>query len=546
MTIPQFIFTNISKYPTAAALIKQHHDKVETITYQELRKMSFQFAGWLVRSGIKHGDKIGLFSENRPEWVIADLGIQIAGAVTVPIHSVFQPRYIHHVLQDSGARLLVLSDSHLFEKLGETHEDLTMENIIYFARNKIFGIDNKKFLYFHDLLKNSETKKILEPSSIESPQNAAATIIYTSGTTGMPKGVPLTHSNIVSNVEAINRAIPVFQNDRFLSILPLSHIFERTAGCYTPLARGAAIFFGEDVKSIPMDLLFAKPTILLGVPRIFEKAYNEIQSKPSFHRAKKIPGGKFLIARAIKKRFGGAIRFCISGGAPLHPSLGIFFNTYGLRILEGYGLTETSPVVSCNRFERYKFGSCGLLLDNVSVQIAPDGELLVKGPSIMNGYHNALENDHPFTNDGYFKTGDIARIDENGFLFITGRKKNIIILSTGKNVQPEEIETALDASPLIAQVCVVGDGRKMATALIVPEKGIIEEEGMVNKSRLYEKITAEINRCLKHFPEHEQVKNFTLLNSPFLIERDELTPTLKIKRAVIEEHYRNEIDKMYQ
>ncbi len=538
MTIPEFIFKNIQTYPTAPILVKRHHDTIETITFQELRKMSFQFAHWLIESRIKPGDKIALFSENRPEWVIADLGIQIAGAITVPIHSVFQPRYIHHVLQDSGARLLILSDSHLFEKLLGMHDELKMERIIYFSRNRIFGIDNKKFFYFHDLLKNSKTAIFSDINAIQSSSNDVATIIYTSGTTGMPKGVPLTHKNIVSNIEAINRAIPVFSTDRFLSILPLSHVFERTAGCYTPLGAGAAIFFGEDAKSIASDLLFAKPTILLGVPRLFEKAYNEIQSKPSFHIAKKVPAGKFLISKTIKKRFGGAIRFCISGGAPLHPSLGIFFNKYGLRILEGYGLTETSPVVSCNRFEKYKFGSCGLPLDNVSVCISPDGELLVKGPSIMSGYHNT--DDQPFTSDGYFKTGDISRIDEEGFIFITGRKKNILILSTGKNVQPEEIETALDASSLIAQSCVIGEGRKMATALIVPEKGII------NDKVRYEKMRLEINRCLAHFPEHEHIKNFTLINTPFSIEKDELTPTLKIKRAVIEEHYRKEIERMYQ
>ena len=513
--------------------------------------------------GVLEGDTVGIFSENRPEWVIADLAIQMLGGVVVPIHSVFQPKYIKHVIRDAGIKVIVVSDSHLFEKLHAVDEDLGLEKIMYCSRNKIFGLDREKFVYFGDLVDTGKAGEFTDTGETsELLRDTPATIVYTSGTLGLPKGVVLTHKNIISNIEAVLKAIPVEVGDRLLSLLPLSHIFERTAGYYTPLSQGASIFYAEGYENLRKDLRGARPTILVGVPRVFEKAYEKIQKNKHIAPLIRFAMGRRLIGKIIKKRFGGKINFCISGGAALDKHIGAFFEQFGLPILEGYGLTETAPVVSVNRLNAYKFGSCGLPLSNVSVKLAQDGELLVKGDSIMKGYHNLPQDTaRAFTEDGYFRTGDFARIDDEGFIYIIGRKKNIIVLSTGKNVQPEEIETALDASPYISQALVVGDGRKMVTALIVPEFDMFvpsedeglrvsQEEGNKGEKAVTDKMRAviaeELARLLADFPDHEQIKKFTLLNKPFTVEADELTPTLKLKRKILEERYREVIDKMYR
>lgn len=548
MTVPEFIFQNNLRHPKRTALTQIRGDGFRVMTFSRLYKRTLRFAEGLLRLGIKGGDTIAIFSENRSEWVIADLGSQMIGAITVPIHSVFQEKYIAHILNDCRARTLVTSDKHLFEKLHITRDRLPVERIIYFSKNKIMGVSESRYLFFKEFMrKYGGAIRSDFPSRYSSE---IATIIYTSGTTGMPKGAALTHENIISNVEAIQRAIPVHSTDRFLSVLPLSHVFERTAGCYTPLSAGANIFYGESAlnpRAIPHDLKRARPTIILGVPRVFEKAYDNVLAHKLFPFVERLPGKRALLSHIIKKRFGGAIRLGVSGGAALDKTIGDFFYARGLTILEGYGLTETSPVIACNRENAHVFGSCGLPLDNLAVKIADDGEITVKGPSVMRGYYKLPhETLAAFTKDGFFKTGDLGVIDERGFLHITGRKKNIIVLSTGKNVQPEEIETALNASPYIAQAIVLGEGRKMVTALIAPERGHLKAEGIETEDGAHARVQDEIARLLAEFPEHERIKKITLLNEPFSVERDELTPTLKLKRKVIEERYAEVIEKMYR
>ncbi|HCA67628.1 MAG: hypothetical protein A2249_01175 [Candidatus Jacksonbacteria bacterium RIFOXYA2_FULL_44_7] len=546
MTIPDLVFKNLERKENAQALAQIQEGEYRFITYRKLYKKTLRFAEGLFRLGTRGGDTVAIFSENRSEWVIADLAIQMLGAITVPIHSVFQEKYVRHILNDCGAKIAIISDNHLFEKLNHIHNGLPLHTIIYCAKNKILGLNQKKHFHFTDF-----TRKYSKTNPMNLRYSSSiATIIYTSGTTGMPKGAALTHENIVSNVEAIQRAIPLHMDDRLLSILPLSHVFERTAGCYAPLTSGACIFYGEssrDPRAIPHDLKRARPTVLLGVPRIFEKAHEKILANKMFHIVKYLPCGGALLSRIIKKRFGGAIRLCVSGGASLDKAIGAFFHKYGLTILEGYGLTETSPVISCNRENAHVFGSCGLPLDNLIVKIADDGEIIVKGPSVMQGYYKLPgATQAAFTLEGFFKTGDLGSIDADGFLHITGRKKNILVLSTGKNVQPEEIETALNASPFITQAIVVGDGKKMVTALIAPEREMLKAEGIAEERSAHTRIQEEINRILADFPEHERIKKITILKEPFLVERDELTPTLKLKRKVIEERYKEVIGEMYR
>ena len=555
MTIPELIFYNTRKFSEQTALAYKFKNRFQGITFAQLKSAVYQLKNSLITLGASRGDTIALFSENRPEWVMADLAIQLLGAITVPIHSVFQPKYIKHVIDDSGAKILFISDSHLFEKLYQAHETLNLKKIIYFSRNRIFGLDREKFIYFRDLIKTPPPETApTQLSLIDEPATTTATIVYTSGTTGLPKGVVLSHRNLISNIQASARAIFIGPQDRFLSFLPLSHIFERTAGYYTPLAQGAAIYYAGDYRDLAADLQLAKPTILVGVPRVFEKAYEKISGKKSFQIVNGLPGGNILLRRIIKKRFGGRIKFCISGGATLDPSISKFFHNFGLAILEGYGLTETSPVVSTNRLKQNRFGTCGLPLDNLEVKLAADNELLVKGPSVAANYHRLpLASKESLTEDGFFKTGDFAKIDEDGYIKILGRKKNIIVLSTGKKVQPEEIESALDASPYINQSMIIGEGRKMITAIITPawdtfknDPAWAQSSTEMQERMAYSLIRSEINQLLADFPDHEQIKKIILLVKPFSVEEDELSPTLKLKRKVIEKNYQREIEEMYR
>ena len=547
MSIPEFIFKNTAPYDDCIALAVKYHKTYIPITYRELKRRTHACAQHLISLGVKPHDRVGIFSENRPEWVIADLAIQSIGAITVPIHSVFRPKYVQHCIEDSGIKVLFLSDNHLFEKIHETHKEYPLEKIIYFSRNKIFGIDHEKYIFFHDLLK--ERRQGNQEVNTHTPISSddIATIVYTSGTTGLPKGVMLTHKNIITNIAAVLKAIPIRQQDTFLSILPLSHIFERTGGYYAPLTAGSSIYYASQYKNISSDLITVKPTIILAVPRVFEKAKEKILQKKIVRIVQKLPGGSTIVGLVVRKRFGGRIRFCVSGGATLDQNVGSFFGSFGIPILEGYGLTETSPVISCNRIHKNKYGSCGLPLDNIEVALTADNELLVKGPSIMKGYYNLPDKTREvFTDDGFLKTGDFARLDSDGFIYITGRKKNIIVLSTGKNVQPEMIESHLTQNPYIGHIVVIGDNRKMVTALIVPEFDYCASRGITDEKTMHHIIQQEIHALLVDFPEHEHIKKFTLLQKPFTIEDDELTPTLKVKRKIIEERYKNEIDEMYR
>lgn len=544
MTIPELIFQHAANYPD--------HLAVEDYTYRTLNNAVTSFARFLSDLDFKPGDRVAIFSENRPEWVIADLATQLVGGVTVPIHSSFTQKYVTHILNDAPVKALAASDSHLFAKLNLAPAILNIPHLIYFSANRILGLANQRYTYFNDILSQYQGQRL--PVNQMAGESDTATIVYTSGTTGLPKGVVLTHANIISNIEAIKRALPVGPDDRLLSVLPLSHIFERTAGYYTPLVAGAGISYARDFRKLAADLIRVRPTILIGVPRVFEKAYEKVQSKKLFQVARKFPGHHWLLRRLIRQRFGGKIKFCISGGAALPVEIARFFADYGLLILEGFGLTETSPVVACNRLTHYRFGSCGLALDNLEVKLAVDSELLVKGPSVFSQYLNLPDKTAvAFTPDNFFKTGDLARVDADGFIQIIGRKKNIIVLSTGKNVQPEEIEAKLCAGRLIEQAMIVGEGRKMITALIVPDWELLGQQESWDKLNspaqeelAYRLIAAEIDQLLEDFPEHEQVKKFALVTRPWSAETDELSPTLKIKRANIAEHFQTEINRLYQ
>jgi long-chain acyl-CoA synthetase len=415
------------------------------------------------------------------------------------------------------------------------------------------------------------------------------TIIYTSGTTGVPKGVVLTHKNLLSNVEATLKAADFNLNERFLSFLPLSHVLERMGGHYTAFSIGATIYYAESMETIAKNMAELKPTIVVCVPRVFEKIHTKIieglKSAPKIRRklfywalniGKKYSSLKLdkqnpnlllkikygiadkLIYSKVKARFGGSIKFFVSGGAPLSKELAEFFAAVDMTILEGYGLTETSPVLTVNSPTDLKFGCVGKPLFNVQIKIADDGEILAKGPNIMVGYYkNEKATNEAFDKEGWFKTGDIGHIDEDGFLKITDRKKSLIVTSSGKNIAPAPIEVKLTSSSYIEQAHIIGDKRNFLTALIVPnfdslinylkniENNTSDPNVMIDHPDVIELFNREIEESMTDFARFEKVKKFTLISEPFSIEKGEMTPKMSIVRKVVEKNYSELINEMY-
>ncbi|MCX6799997.1 MAG: AMP-dependent synthetase/ligase, partial [Candidatus Falkowbacteria bacterium] len=380
-----------------------------------------------------------------------------------------------------------------------------------------------------------------------------ASLVYTSGTTGVPKGVMLTNANFISNVDAARKEFSITAKDKFLSFLPLSHVLERTLGSYIPILSGAEIYYSEGIKQLKDNLAEVKPTILICVPKILERFYEGVRDnaekgsnlkKKIFYFALKNKDNFFadvLVFRKIRKLFGGNLRFCVSGGASINSRILKFFYNAKIKITEGYGLTETSPIISANKLNNLRPGSVGELLEDVQVKISVDKEILVKGANVMKGYwQQAKKTKETFDKDGWFKTGDQGYLDNENFLFITGRKKDLIVTSNGKNIAPEKIENILNLSPYILQSLVVGHKRSNLTVLIVVDKNNIKDINDVKSI-----IQKEIDMVNKNLEHHEYIKAFELIDHPFSQELGELTPTLKIRRFIVEDKYAKVIERMY-
>jgi long-chain acyl-CoA synthetase len=414
-----------------------------------------------------------------------------------------------------------------------------------------------------------------------------ASIIYTSGTTGVPKGVMLTHANFIHNIKSLRSIVEFTDKDRILSFLPLSHVLERMC-MYAFLYTGATIAFAESIETVAENLIEARPTIMVSVPRLFDKIYvkviDQVLAGPGLkkkiffwalgvgkkHAAKRlrgepIPGflafqhklARKLVYSKIIEKTGGRIRFFVSGGAPLSKDIAEFFYTLGLTVIEGYGLTETSPVVACNTIEGVRFGTVGRPIPGVEVRIAPDGEILTRGPNLMKGYYKKEAETREVMEDGWLKTGDIGRLDEDGFLIITDRKKDIIVTAGGKNVAPQPIENLLKTNPYIANAVVVGGNRKFISALIVPNFEKLEAYAragsipfgsraeLVAKDEVRNFLLAEVGRTTPNLAPYERVKKIAVLDRDFEIEKEEITPTLKVRRSIVERKYKDIIDTLY-
>ena len=574
-TIPEFFFETAEKYSNKPALLYKKEGVYFPITYKELSEKVKTFASALQKLGVEKNDKIAVLSENRPEWVISDLAIMSVGAIVVPLHATFSPKAICTVLSHSEAKVLIVSNSDFLNKvlIGQKHLK-KLEKIIVIEKQpsaqtetfsgKIFGY--KALLSMH---RNDDYEKVfLDPDEV-------CNIIYTSGTTGKPKGVMLTHRNFLSNVESVSEIIPVKESDVFLSFLPVSHVLERMAGYYMPLFFGATIAYAENTKHLPQNLKEVRPTILISVPRIFDKFHDAVWDKINkssafqkkiFKWALKQQKGRlaykiadFLVFKKVRAQMGGKLRLSISGGASLNGNIGRFFSKIGIAILEGYGLTETSPVISANRENDFKFGTVGKIVPGVKIKIAENKEILVKGPNVTQGYYkNRKATKDTFLKDGWFCTGDLGFIDRQGFLTVIGREKEMIVTSGGKNIWPESVENLLNDDKFIAQSIIIGNGKKFISALIVPDWQEVEvymkennmclqsHERMVRNLELLaifqKRIDEKINTSLSS---HEKIQKFRLVPQEFSQEQDELTPTLKLRRHIIEKHNQKGIEKMY-
>ncbi len=563
-----------------------------TVSAQELADRVRALALGFYAQGVRPGDHVALLSENRLEWTLSDLALLALGAVDVPIHATQAPAQVAHILRDSGARMLLISTGEQWQRVRDVLVGTeSLQKIIAFE--PIADADSRLLPLSH-LFEIGRRETAREPDLYDRLRRAVrptdlATLLYTSGTTGEPKGVMLTHGNITSNVTAAMRVLGYSTRDVVLSILPLSHSFERMA-FYSYLYGGLSIYYAEALDKVAENLRDVRPTVLVGVPRLFEKMRERIlatafalptmkrrlalwgiRTGEHFHRMQRGRGavppwrrGMYGIARRmvllkIREQLGlDRARSLISGGAALSPDVAYFFLGLGLEILQGYGLTETSPVVTVNPPGANKIGTVGRPIPGVEVRIAEDGEILVRGPNVMRGYYNRPEETAAaFTEDGWLRTGDVGFLDEEGYLVITDRKKDLIKTSGGKYIAPQALENRLVASPLIAQAVVVGEGRKFPAALLVPNfdalRRYAEARGIPSDDvralcahpairRLYEE---EVERAMADFSPYERVKKIALLERELTIAEGELTPTLKVRRRIVQEKYRDLIEQMY-
>lgn len=594
MNIPQIFFNKAAALKEKKALLyKDQTDKRwHSLSWHDFARQVRSLAVYLLSNNLQKGERIALLSENRPQWAIADLAILASGGVNVPLYFTSTTVQIEHIIKNSGAGRMIVSTYAQLEKVLQSESIDSLDEIILFDKTE--KPLPRKVRYLDEVLdlkkgENEALRARLDKRINEINADDMASILYTSGTTGPPKGVVLSHNNFIFNANGAAEVINVTDNDLLLSFLPLSHAFERTAGYYVPLFKGASIAYAENISKIAANMLELKPTIMLGVPRFYEKTFASIEEKISrlsslkkrmINWSLKI-GRRFsektmakapispllgfkrsiadrLVFRPLREGMGGRIRFFVSGGAPLSREIAAFFDAAGIVILEGYGLTETSPVITCNRLEWRKKGSVGCALPGVEIRIESDGEIITRGPHIMQGYFNNPEKTNEVIRNGWLYTGDIGEIDEDGFLTITDRKKDIIITSGGKNVAPQAIETALVSNPLINQVMVYGDRKKYLTALIVPDFIKLEEiaknqkisygslEELCCNKKIVDIYLKAALKSLENFAPFEKIKKAALISEEFSMDKGEITPTLKVKRKVLIEKYGKLLESLYE
>ncbi|MBN2433881.1 MAG: long-chain fatty acid--CoA ligase [Spirochaetes bacterium] len=583
--VPEIFFKTVHTCPQKDALRIYRDDSLLSFSYKECGTKVEKLAKALFNTGIKAEDRVAILSDNMPEWSLSDLALLSIQAVVVPVYQTLPPQQISYILNDASCKAIFVQNTEQYEKIIKIQNEVPSLSLI-FSFEKI----NSSILTFDDLIDSvlddqgswlSERIAGIEPEK-------TCSIVYTSGTTGDPKGVELNNAGFVHDIVESERVLTLYQDDVFLSFLPLSHLYERLAGHWCPMYRGGTIHYARSIKTVIEDISIAAPTVMVSAPRLFEKVASAVKDRAASgnilarmifawalsvgfrYHEKRVSGRAMLLLplfykiawklvfSKIKKKLGGRFRCPIAGGAPLSVETLKFFEAIDMRIIEGYGMTEAHLIITLTPPGKTRYGSCGKAIGGVSLKIADDGEVLVKGPTVMKGYYNKPElTSEIIDKEGWLHTGDIGYLDDDNYLYLVDRKKNIIVTSGGKNVAPAPIEHRLKKSKYINDICLVGSRRKFISALIIPEATELrrwaEDQGLADltdnelceNDLVYLLYQDEINRLQNGLARFEMVKKFQILEEPLSIEKGEITPSMKIKRTVVEKNYKDLIDRMY-
>ena len=592
-SLASMILDRAAQYGSKRVFMRKRGSAWQDISWQQFGEQIVHAAKGLTALGFQSGDRLAILADNRPEWPIIDLACLYLGGVDVPLYLTSHPNDLAYILNDAGVTFLAIAGDDQRKKIAQIASDVpTLSHVIHLdseSTPEAGQLAHLPALSLQALLAEGEKSG---GASQPVTQPDLATIIYTSGTTGLPKGVMLTHANMLANAEDATAILPITEEDQTISFLPLSHGFERTAGLYTILRAGASIAYGGGTVTLTKDLGDVRPTLFCCVPRVLELVYRRVLSeKESAPFAKQkilswaLDVGKAagrartadatgeaalplslslkhrladkLVFQKLRQVLGGRTRFLVSGGAPLNAEIARFFYGAGMTVYEGYGLTEAGPIVACNIPGKNLVGTVGPALPQVSVRIADDGEICVRGPNVMQGYYNKPEDTaQVIDGEGWLHTGDVGEIDGQGFIKITDRKKDLIITSEGENIAPQPIEGLFRQDPLIEEACLIGDKRPYLSILLVPNRPFVEMTAQKNGlsedwptvldhaaiRTLFRQRFDTINKSL---PLYSRVRRFALLAEPFSQERNELTPTLKVKRRKVLETRQSDIDALY-
>ena len=588
-TIAEMFIQCVEQFADNPAFFDKIDGEWQKKTYREAGDIVENLASGLASLGVQKGDKIAIISTNSSRWAFADYAITGLGAVTVTVYPTLTTPHMKYIFDDSETHYAFVGNKEQLDKTKSLIQEC--EHMKGYVLMDDSDDDTDKVFGFSSLIERGKAYK--ESSDFDFKAIASTinpddllTLIYTSGTTGNPKGAMLSHNNLIANIKSGKKSIHIDESDVFLSFLPLSHVFERMVGHFSGLTSGGRVYYAESIDTVADNMGEIKPTIMASVPRLYEKMYAKIidkvsndpplrqkifwwaisvgkeampnickNSRPSGWLGFKFGLAEKLVFSKIKERVGGRLRFFVSGGAPLSQEIAEFFAAANIIILEGYGLTETSPEITNNRLEDVKFGTVGKPIDGVEVKIPEDGEIICRGENVMLGYYNnEAATREVIDENGWFHTGDIGEFDEDGFLRITDRKKNIIVTSGGKNIAPAPMEIALITSKYIEQVVVLGDRRNFVSALIVVAQETLSEwaneqgiDGEIIQDERTDKLFEnEVSKAMAGFAHYETVKKFKLVADEWSVESGELTPTLKVKRKVVEKKYADLIDSIYQ
>ncbi|MDF1581276.1 MAG: long-chain fatty acid--CoA ligase [Desulfuromonadales bacterium] len=587
-TIPQIFFTLATERGERTALRRKREGTYRSISWFEMARQVRLYGQGVLNCGIEPGDGVAIMSPNCPQWAYVDLATMACGARTAPVYHTEDVATLRYILHDSASRILFLYSPELGVELIDHLATLPQLRQVVMLDGEVA---HPLFVTLDEFLRSAEngSAELFAERLTAGRGDDIATLIYTSGTTGTPKGVLLSHANFLSNIDASIEAFAIGEEDECLSFLPLSHVFERMAGYYLMLIQGAVISYAESIDTVPANMAEVKPTIVVSVPRLYEKMYARILDQVlsgswlrkqiffgALHACKRYvqlelsgeqPGrllslgvklARQVVFSKIHERLGGRLRFFVSGGAPLAAEIAEFFLAAGVPIYEGYGLSETSPVIAVNTPTAQRLGTVGRPISGTEVRIAADGEIMVRGPGVFRGYWNkAEETAEVLGDDGWLATGDIGVLDHDGYLMITDRKKDLIVTAGGKNIAPQFLENLFKGDKYLANAMVYGDGKPYLTALLVPNFDNLEAYAkykkisylnhcdMVNHARILDLIRRRIDRLQEALPSYQRIKRFTLISRDFSSAEGEVTPTLKVKRKVVFDHFRRELEDMY-